>query len=67
MFFKIDVKIFFSIFTGKYLFEPLFNTVAGLQACYFIKNKFQNRCFSVNVANILTVVFFSQNAAGGCF
>ena len=35
----------FANFTGKHLCRSLFNKVAGLQACNFIKNKLQRRCF----------------------
>ena len=33
--------------------ESLFNTVAGLEACDFIKKIFQHRCFPVNNAKLL--------------
>ena len=31
----------------------LFNKVAGLRACNFIKKRFQHRCFPVNIAKFL--------------
>ena len=33
--------------------ESLFNKVAGLQPCNFIKYRLQHRCFLVNIAKIL--------------
>ena len=35
------------------LLESLFNKVAGLLACNFIKKRLQHRCFPVNVAKFL--------------
>ena len=37
--------------------EPLFNKVAGLQACNFIKKRLQHKCFPANVAKILRTAF----------
>ena len=31
------------------MLEPLFNKVAGLQACNFIKKRLQHRCFALNI------------------
>ena len=47
--------------------EFLFNKVAALSACNFVKKKLQNRCFSVNIAKFLRTPFFLQNTSGGCF
>ena len=33
--------------------ESLFNKVAGLQGCSFIKKRLQQRCFTVNISNFL--------------
>ena len=33
--------------------ESLFNKIAGLQACNFIKKRLQQRCFLVNIAKFL--------------
>ena len=33
--------------------ESLFNKVAGLQACHFIKKRLQNMCFPVIIAKFL--------------
>ena len=45
----------FVIFTGKHMCwsEYLFNKVAGLKACNFIKERLQDRCFPMNIANFL--------------
>ena len=38
-------------FTGKpHVLESLFNKVAALQACIFIKKRLQHRCIPVNIA-----------------
>ena len=37
--------------------ESLFNELAGLQACKFIKKKLQHRCFPVNIAKFLRAAF----------
>ena len=41
--------------------ESLFNKVAGLKACNFIKKKLQHRCFPVNLVLGAT---FLQNTPG---
>ena len=51
MFFKICVLDNFAILTGKHVLESLFNKVAGLKTCNFIKKRLQHRCFSVNIAS----------------
>ena len=38
------------------MLESLFNKVAGLQSCNFIKKRFQRRCFPVKLANFLRTV-----------
>ena len=50
MFFKIGVLKNFGIFTGKPVLGPLFNKVAGLNACNFIKKRLQHSCLPVNIA-----------------
>ena len=35
------------------MLECLFNKVAGLQACIFIKKRLQHRCFPVNIVKLL--------------
>ena len=46
-----------------YVLESLFNKVAGLKACNFIKMRFQYRCFPVNFRKFLATPF-SQNTSG---
>ena len=41
------------IFRGKHLCWILFNNVAGLQVCDFIKKRLEHRCSSVNIAKFL--------------
>ena len=48
------------------LLESLFNKVAELRACNFIKIWLQHRCFSVIIAKFLRTVFL-QNTSSGCF
>ena len=48
------------------MLEFLFNKVAGLQACNFIKKTLQHWCFSVKFAKSLRASFL-QNTYGGCF
>ena len=43
----------FAKFTEKPVLESLFNKVAGLSACNFIKKKRQPRCFPVKSAKFL--------------
>ena len=35
------------------MLKSLFNKIAGLQACNFIKKRLQYRCFPVNIVNSL--------------
>ena len=60
MFFKIDIlkSTNFTIFTGKYLCWSLFfDKVAGLSLSNFFKKRLQRRCFSLNIAKLLTGFF----------
>ena len=61
MFFKTVVLKNFAIFTGKHLCGSLFNKVAGLQACNFIKKRLQHGCFPVNIAKCLRTAFFKEH------
>ena len=55
VFYKTTVLNNFEIFTEKYLCWCLFfNKNAGLQACNFIENRLQHRCFLVNIAKLLS-------------
>ena len=47
------------------MLESLFNKVAGLKACNFIKNELQHKCFPVNFRKFLKTPL--QNTSGGCF
>ena len=42
------------------MLESLFNKVAGLKACNFIKKRLQHRCFPVNIAKFLRTSFFTE-------
>ena len=42
--------------------ESLFDKVAEIEICNFIKKILQHRCFPVKFAKV-----FSQNTSGGCF
>ena len=48
------------------MLEFLFNKVAGLQVCNFIKKRLQHWCFSMKFAKSLRASFL-QNTSGGCF
>ena len=41
--------------------ESLFNKHAGLQACNFIKNRLQHRCFPVDIAKFLRTTYFEEH------
>ena len=41
--------------------ESLFNKVAHLKACSFIKKRLQHRCFHVNIAKFLRTAFFIKH------
>ena len=61
-------QMFFGIGALKdfVMLEFLFNKVAGLQACNFIKKRLQYKCFFVKVAKSFRASFL-QNTADGCF
>ena len=40
------------------MLESLFNNVADLKACGFIKKRLQHRCFLVNIPRFLRTAFF---------
>ena len=48
------------------MLESLFNKVADLKVCNFMKMKLQHRCFLVDIAKFLRTAFF-QNTPGGYF
>ena len=42
------------------MLESLFKNVAGLKVCNFIEKRPRNRCFPVNIAKLL-ILLFSKN------
>ena len=67
IFFRTGALKNFPMFTVKYLcWMFLFNKVAGLKACNFIKKRLQHKCFSVKFAKSLRASFL-QNTSGDCF
>ena len=43
------------------MLETLFNKVAELKACNFIKKRLQHRYFPVNIAKLLRAAFFIEH------
>ena len=60
---QVFLKIF-AIFVAKHL-QSLFNKVAGLTACNFIKKRLKHRYFPVNIAK-LSITAFLQDTSFGC-
>ena len=50
----------------KHVIEPLFNKVAGLKACNYIKKSLQCWCFPVIISKFLRTAFL-YNTCGGYF
>ena len=48
------------------MLESLFNKVAGLKACNFIKKRSQDRCFPVDFAKLLRNLFY-KTPPDDCF
>ena len=46
-------QAFFLFFSPTIVGESLFNKVAGLKVCNFIKKRIQHKCFPLNIANFL--------------
>ena len=67
-FFKIGDLTNFSDYTGKRQCRSLFNNVAGLEACNFLKKRLQHTCFPVKFANFLKTpsVGASESYSDGC-
>ena len=58
MFFKLGVLKHFPIFTGKHTCWSLYLIkLQALRPATYIKNRLQHRCFSVNIAKLLRVIF----------
>ena len=56
---KKGVLKYFAKFPRKTpVLESLFNKIAGLEACNFIKKTLQHRCFPVKLAKFLRTPFF---------
>ena len=45
----------------KPVLESLFNKVAGIQVCNFIKKRLRHRCFPLKLANIFKKHFFTEH------
>ena len=43
------------------MLESLFDKVAGLKACNFIKKRLQHKCLAVNIAKFLRTYFFVKH------
>ena len=41
------------------MLDSLLHKVPGLEACNFVKNRFQHRCFPVNIAKVLRTAFLA--------
>ena len=41
--------------------ESLFNKVAGLNACNFVKNRLQHRCFAMKFVKFLITPFLTEH------
>ena len=48
---------FHNIHSKTSVLDSLFYKFAGLQACNFIKKRFQRRCFPVNIAKFFRTIF----------
>ena len=65
IFFKIGILKISQYSQESTCVGSLYNKVAGVKACNFIKKKLQHRCFPVSIAKFLRTVFV-YNASGGC-
>ena len=67
MFFKVGVlknfvtENFCNIHSKTPVLESLFNKVAGLKVCNFIKKRLQLRYLPVNIAKFLRTTFFIEH------
>ena len=67
MFYLNAVINIFEVFTGKTpVLQSLFNKVASLQACNFIKKRLQRKCFPVKLAKFQKHLFW-RSSANDCF
>ena len=58
---KICSYKFRNIHRRTHLLESLFNKVAGLQACNFIKKRLQHKCFPMNILKFLRAAIFIED------
>ena len=62
MFFKISIlKKFLKLYSKTSVVEFLFNKVATLKGCNFVKKKLRHTCFPVNIAKFLRTSFFTEH------
>ena len=61
MFFKLGVTNNFTNFTEKHLFRAVFNKVAGLKTCNFIKKRLQHAVFFMKFAEVLRTYCFTEH------
>ena len=57
----LDTEKFRNIDMKALVLESLFNKVAHLKACNFIKERLHHRCFPVNVANFFKNTYFEKH------
>ena len=62
---KLILKIS-HIHLGAPVFEFLFNNIASLKTCTFIKKRLERRCFPVTIEKLL-IASFLKTSANGCF
>ena len=62
MFFKTGVR---NIHRKTPVLESLFSEISGLQACNFIKKRYQHKFFPLNIAEFLRTAVFIEHL-GGC-
>ena len=43
------------------MLESVFNKVTGLQACNFVKKRFQYRCYYLKFAKFSRILFFTEH------
>ena len=61
MFFKTGILKNFANFQKNTCVESLFDKVAGLKACSFVKKRLQHTCFPVKFAKFLRTIFFTEH------
>ena len=62
MFFKIGVLKNFAVIRRKTpVFESLFNKIAGLKSCNFIKKRLQHRCFPFFIEHLWLLPYVEKN------